>query len=75
MSPAAISELMRPDSYDMLSSDITEDDDDDDVQNREEVRLMQSVKRWQTLIPAALFVDTASATDRNMDADFQTRCI
>lgn len=74
MSPAAISELMHPDRYDILSSDITEDDDDD-VQNREEVRLMQSVKRWQTLIPAALFVDTASATDQNMDADFQTRCI
>ncbi len=30
MSPAAISELMHPDRYDILSSDITEDDDDDD---------------------------------------------
>lgn len=30
MSPAAISELIRPDRYDILSSDITEDDDDDD---------------------------------------------
>lgn len=55
MSLALISELMRLDRCDILSAEKTEDDD---VSSREEIRLIGSFKRSQTLNPAALFVDT-----------------